>query len=138
MEKISPDGLKLPSHKITTKRSGSRDQTSDETAAKIAKKTASSFLTAESAPPGTRMWDPTPAHTTPGRDKIVGGETPGHDPAQPCTRPTPPNPIIIYKNNNVDIVCLVYQLINKSGYTLRKSYFISKNICIEKCARIKH
>merc|ERR1719450_1578335 len=77
-----------------------------ETPAKTAKKPASAFFTAESstpshsaawaetpgrkdpgsetpAQPGARMWDPTPAHTTPGREKMIGGETPGQASATP-------------------------------------------------------
>ena len=27
--------------------------------------------------PAARMWDPTPAHTTPGRETPAGGMTPG-------------------------------------------------------------
>ena len=92
--------------KAAPKRRGRWDQTSDETPAKTAKKPASAFFTAESSTPshsaawaetpgrkdpgsetpaqaGARMWDPTPAHTTPGRDKMVGGETPGHASATP-------------------------------------------------------
>jgi len=91
--------------KAAPKRRGRWDQTSDETPSKTAKTPASSFFTAESATPsraawaetpgrkdpgsetpaqpGTRMWEPTPAHTTPGRDKMIGGETPGHASATP-------------------------------------------------------
>ena len=91
--------------KAAPKRRGRWDQTSDETPSKTAKTPASSFFTAESATPsraawaetpgrkdpgsetpaqaGARMWDPTPAHTTPGRDKMIGGETPGHASATP-------------------------------------------------------
>jgi len=92
--------------KAAPKRRGRWDQTSDETPSKTAKKPASSFFTAESATPshgaawaetpgrkdpgsetpaqaGSRMWDPTPAHTTPGREKMIGGETPGQASATP-------------------------------------------------------
>ena len=87
------------------KRRGRWDQTSEETPSKSAKKPAASFFAAEASTPGhsaawaetpgrvlpgsetpaqsgVRMWDPTPAHTTPGRDKM-GAETPGHGAATP-------------------------------------------------------
>ena len=94
--------------KTAPKRRGRWDQT-EETPAKTAKVPASSFFQAESggatdATPGRqawgetpgrvapgaetpgqegrgRMWDPTPAHTTPGRDR--SSETPGHGAATP-------------------------------------------------------
>jgi len=94
--------------KAAPKRKGRWDQTTDETPSKSAKKPAAAFFAAESstpshsaawaetpgrkdpgsetpgaATPGTRMWDPTPAHATPGRDKIHGADTPGHGAATP-------------------------------------------------------
>ena len=92
--------------KTAPKRRGRWDQPAEETPAKTAKKSAASFFTTESSAtpshsaawaetpgrkdPGaetpaqvSRMWDPTPAHTTPGRDKMIGGETPGHAAATP-------------------------------------------------------
>merc|ERR1719495_2421926 len=89
------------------KRKGRWDQTTDETPSKAAKKPAAAFFAEASTPshssawaetpgrkdlgsetpgnatPVTRMWDPTPAHTTPGRDKTGGAETPGHGAATP-------------------------------------------------------
>ena len=94
--------------KAAPKRKGRWDQTVDETPSKTAKKPAAAFFAAESstpshsaawaetpgrrdpgsetpggATPGNRMWDPTPAHTTPGRDKMQGADTPGHGAATP-------------------------------------------------------
>jgi len=94
--------------KAAPKRKGRWDQTTDETPSKSAKKPAAAFFAAESstpshsaawaetpgrkdpgsetpgaATPGTRMWDPTPAHATPGRDKMHGADTPGHGAATP-------------------------------------------------------
>ena len=89
--------------KAAPKRKGRWDQTTDETPAKAAKKPAAAFFAESSTPshtaawaetpgrkdpgsetpgnatPGARMWDATPAHMTPGRDKAMSGaETPGH------------------------------------------------------------
>ena len=92
--------------KAAPKRKGRWDQTQDETPSKAAKKPAAAFFAEASTPshttawaetpgrkdtgsetpgatPGTRMWDPTPAHATPGRDKSGGAETPGHGAATP-------------------------------------------------------
>jgi splicing factor 3B subunit 1 len=95
--------------KVAPKRKGRWDQTTDETPAKTAKKPAAAFFAAEAstpshtaawaetpgrrdpgsetpgnATPASRMWDPTPAHATPGRDKAMSGaETPGHGAVTP-------------------------------------------------------